>query len=210
MNFSILENSDSVHIKYNNKKVINKIKIIRLLNEKKPNSTKIDNLKLEIFFMMKVLIMKNINNYLHYSRNSIIDHLTQETLEMESEAFLILDNCIRNFQYKYDFYFYFNKSLSRTFYRMFEKTKRDFERGMQFNEYHYHRNKNSHSFCNFEIDIFNIGLTDDEMIVLRSKMNDETKEIFISNNPKFPMSKYYIIIKKIKNLLTTLKENESL
>ena len=100
--------------------------------------------------------------------------------------------------------------MSRTFYRMFEKAKRDFEKAAVFSSFHYHTNKTNHALCNIEIDIYNIGLTDDEQIVMRSKINDETKEVFIQNNPKFPMSKYYVIVKKIKAILITLKENESI
>ena len=209
MSFSIFDNNVASQ-KYNNKKVINIIKVIRFLNENKPESRKIEKLKFQIFLMMKNLIVKNINNYLKYTQNSSVTDLSHNSLEMESEAYIIVDNCIKQFQYKYDFYFYLNKALSRNFYRMFDKDKRMSEKDIIYKSSLLHRSKDNHAFNNFEIDIFNIGLDENEMIVLRSKVNDETKEVFMKNNPKFPMSKYYACSKKIKNLLTSLRENDEL
>jgi hypothetical protein len=209
MSFSIFNNDIPYH-KYNNRKVINKIKIIRMLLDKNPKSRKIEKLKFQIYLMMKNLIVKNINNYLKYSQNSSVADMANTSLEMEAEAYIIVDNCIKQFQYKYDFYFYLNKALSRNFYRMFDKDKRMNDKDIIYKSGLYHRSKDNFASNNFEIDIFNLGLDGDEMIVLRSKMNDETKDMFTKNNPKFPMSRYYTCIKKIKNLLTSLKENDEL
>lgn len=209
MEFSIFE-SQLKSEKYDNQKVINKIKIIRLLTKKRRNSKKVEKLKLQIFLMMKNIIIKNINNYIKYSSNSSVADYAHNSLEMESEAFLILDNCIKLFKYKYDFYFYYNKGLSRTFYRMFDKDKRMRDKDFIYKGNLFHKNKTSFALCNFEIDIFNLGLDSDETLVLKSKMIDETKEMFLKNNPSFAMSKYYVCIKKIKNLLISLKENDEL
>lgn len=209
MSFSIFDNKIPFH-KYDNRKVINKIKIIRLLNEKNPNSKKIEKLKFQIYLMMKNLIVKNINNYIKYTQNSSVSDMSNTSLEMEAEAYIIVDNCIKQFQYKYDFYFYLNKALSRNFYRMFDKDKRMLEKEIIYKQNLSFRSKDSFSFNDFDIDIFNLGLDDEEMIVLKSKLNDETKEMFVKNNPKFPMSRYYGCVKKIKNLLTSLKESDEL
>lgn len=208
MNFSIF--TDAPHYKYDNRIIINQIKIIRHLSETNPRSKKIDKLKLKIFLTMKNLVIKNINNYIKYSQNSSVSDLCENSLEMESEAFLILDNCINNFKYKYDFYFYMNKALSRNFYRMFDKVKRMNDKDIIYKDYLKHLKKDSFSFNDFDIDIFNIGLDELEIIVLKSKLNDETKDMFVENHPKFPMSKYYSCVKKVKNILTTLKEQDEL
>jgi hypothetical protein len=208
MNLSIF--NESAHRRYNNKEIINKIKVIRFLSENKPRSKKIDKMKLEIFFTMKNLVIKNINNYSKYTQNSKISELAYNSIEMENEAFIILDNCIRHFKYKYDFYFYFNKSLSRNFYRMFSKDLRQNDKDIVYKTDLFHRKKDEFLYCNIEIDIFNLGFDELDMIVLKSKMNDETKDVFMKNNPNFQMSKYYTCMKKIKKILTTLKENDEL
>lgn len=209
MSFSIFENMTNVP-KYNNQFIVNMIKVIRMLTEKKPNSKKIQKLKLEIFMMTKMIVIKNINNYIKYSTNSSISEQTNNPIEMESEAYLVFENCIKQFKYQYDFYFYFNKSLARTFYRTFDKEKRMNDKDLIYKSDLVHRHKTSFSVNDFEIDIFNIGLDELDIIVLRSKMADETKDMFFKNNPKFPSAKYYECSKKIKNLLTTLRDNDEL
>lgn len=196
--------------KYSNDKVIAKIKIIRLLESSNPNSAKIPKLKYQIFCMMKNLVVKNINNYLKYSRNSSVADLSFNSHEMESEAFLILDKCIEKFNIKYDFYFFYNKALSRNFYRMFDKTDRDNTKDIDFRQVNKRKLDNNFSKIELKVDLFNIGLGELEIIVLESKLAGETKEMFIYNNPDFPMSKYYDSLQNLKKILKTLQEDGEL
>lgn len=210
MTLSFFPDKDAPYPKYNNRKVVVMIKIMRYLEINNPYDPRIDEYRYKIFGMMRRLVEKNINNYIKFTTNSSVTDLCNNSLEMESEAFILFDNCLKHFTCKFDFYFYFNKSMSRTFYRMFDNIKRQQEKDIQYRSEKFHLNKDGYSNNDFKMSIFNLGLDEDEMIVLHSKLNDETKEMFCNNNPKFQMSKYYACTKKIKNLLTSLREQDEL
>jgi len=209
MEFSVF-NDGNQPLKYSDKIIKNKIKVIRLLLKVNPRSRKIEKLKLQIFMMSKNIVIKNINNYIKYTRNSAVREISNNHIEMESEAFIVCVNCIDKFKLKYDFCFYFNKALSRNFFRMFEREKKMFEKDLVYKDLYYHSKKDDYLECELEIDIYNFGLTGEDMIVLRSKLNGETKDMFNENNPTFQMSHYYNCFKKIKTILITLKENDDI
>ncbi len=90
-------------------------------------STKIESIKQlylqRLFFVLKEITVKNVNNFFSLCRKSnSIPYL--EDIDLISECFLIFDKTVKNFDLKqrYSFHFYYNKSLSRAFYRMYEKT----------------------------------------------------------------------------------------
>ena len=109
---------------------------------------KISNLKLELFKMMKRLIVKNIHNLKMLYRNSKISSECPEDFEIESECFLIMDKCLSNFKVNKTncFYFYYNKSLMRNLYRMFSKEIRMSDKYQEYQGFE--MNKSTKDFKN--------------------------------------------------------------
>lgn len=83
----------------------------------------IQGYKMFIFKMMSELVKKNIMNYekLMSSLPKCPSEMTRD--EMITESYVILDICIKKFKPSptNSFYFYFNKSLSRNFYRRYQR-----------------------------------------------------------------------------------------
>lgn len=209
MDFSVFKEEEIVQ-KYDGTIIKNKIKVIRLLEKRDPRNRKIERLKLDIFRMSKNIVVKNINNYLKYTRNSIVCDICNGRLEMESEAYITFSNCIEKFNTKYDFYWYFNKALTRNFYRMFERQVQAYEKEIDYRQQNAYRRAIAANQVELEVDIYNFGFNEEDEIVLQSKLNGETKEMFTKNNPDFQISKYYNCLKKVKKVLTTLIENDDI
>lgn len=106
---------------YSHKKVFLYIIIIR--------STKSQYIKdlyfQKLFFVLKEITVKNINNFFSLCRRAnYTPHL--EGVDLISECFIILHKNVNNFnlQQRNSFHFFYNKSLSRAFYRTYEKALR--------------------------------------------------------------------------------------
>lgn len=166
-------------------------------------------LKFKLFKLMKNIVIKNIANYKMLYRNSPINEEVLDSVEMESECYLILEKCLIKFNVKKTncFYFYYNKSLSRSFYRMFDKNIRKREK-----YYDYKQNvtcvMNSNTNNSYEvslvIDLMNLDDIDKKLIM--SKIDNEKKEDFIKLN-KINATIYQSSLNKVKEQLTKLKEN---
>ena len=165
-----------------------------------------------VFFMMKKLIVKNIMNYLKIADNSPVTDNCMGKMEMQAEAYIILDKCISNFDIKAssDFYYYYNKSLARNFYRMFD---REYRRNNKHSDYSTHakivKQSSTNHDNNYDVDfiISQLGLSEIEKRVVNSKLIRETKDNFLSNNPDINSTKYHNALKVVKKILINMKED---
>lgn len=193
---------------FNRKKVNALILKIKLGEDDRKKS----NLKFELFKMMKNVVIKNIANYHMLYRNSPITDEGFEKSEMESECYIILEKCLTNFKVKKTncFYFYYNKSLSRSFYRMFSKNIQKKEKHVDF-KHHItcvvNTNSNNSYGISLLVDLMNLDDFDKEVIY--SKANNEKKEDFIKRK-KVTIVKYQASLNKIKEQLLILKQNEEI
>ena len=75
-----------------------------------------------VFMMMSDIVKKNIANYINLLRNSDVEYLPERD-ELVADCYLIFDKCVYKFILGrgYNFYFYYNKSLSRNFFRNYQK-----------------------------------------------------------------------------------------
>ena len=169
--------------------------------------------KLDLYRLMKKLIVKNVKNYAKLARNSSVTEACLEEAEMYGEAFIVLMKCTEKFKVKKGncFYFYFNKSLSRNFYRMFDREVR------KLDGYRGYRGEANNKVKNrdvFKDDIYSVKFVSDcldldgfDKKVLESKLLFQKKDDFIVNNNDATISRYYASIRKIKSQVQILKDN---
>jgi hypothetical protein len=182
-----------------------------LLIKRGGNRMKTDQSKLNLYKLMKKIVIKNVKNYSNLARNSSVTERCHLESEMYGEAFIVMMKCVDNFNVnkKNCFYFYFNKSLSRNFYRMFDKEVRKYNSHrdwkVSFKSSNDHFTREEIYSVNMVID--NLKLDSFDKKVLMSKMLYEKKDDFIVNNEGATVSKYYNSIRKIKEQLQKLMDN---
>jgi len=184
-----------------------------LLVIKRGQGRQSEQAKLALYRLMKKVIVKNVNNYSSLSRNSPVTEFCLDETEMYSEAYLVMVKCVDKFKVnkKNCFYFYFNKSLSRNFYRMFDKEIRKFE---GYKGYSGDKKQADKSVDFFKDGIYsvefvaeNLDLDEFDKLVLKSKMEYQKKDDFIVNTEGATIGKYYASIRKIKKQVQKLKDN---
>lgn len=190
----------------------NQSELKRLKSQFYYRDNKCQNLKLHLYSMMKKVIVKNILNYAKIIENSPVTDQCNNNTEMEAEAYIVMDKCIGNFKVSQtnDFYYYFNKSLARNFYRMFDREYRKKEKYDNYSAETKHVSKGSYDKGNnydVEFLVNQMELTDLQKRVMMSKVMGEKKEDFLQNNSDVTSSKYYSTLKSIKIILTKMREN---
>ena len=167
-----------------------------------------------VFMMMKDIVKKNIANYLNLLRNSGVEDLPERD-ELVADCYFIFDKCVYNFILGrgYNFYFYFNKSLSRNFFR-------DYQREIQ------HNNSTTEitvvmtivnsSFHGSEergsVDLLmdQLSFTDLEKRVCKSRIAGQKTSEFLKSNPDITNSQYSRTLKVVKEKLNIAKENKDI
>ncbi len=189
-------------------------KSIEYRRRRRVNSSKASRYKLELFNLMSKVVVKNINNYISLAFNSPVTEKCLSREEMQGEAWLIFEKCTTKFKADstYCFYFYFNKSLSRNFYRMFFNTVQGKEKGEKFSDEKKRISSISVISPNYDMDFLlnQLNLDEKELRIIRSKLINEKKIDFLTNNPDFSSGKYYSVLKKVKVTILKLKENGEL
>jgi hypothetical protein len=206
MYFEMFDKDDPVF----NRKLVNKY---ILIIKKGRSGSALENAKIDLFKLMKKVIIKNVKNYVNLSRNSSVTSQCLDENEMYCESFIVLMRCADKFNVKKKncFYFYFNKSLARTFYRMFDKEVRKLD---GFRGYSTQKQSNHNAKDLFREDIYSVEFVADNLVlddfdrrVLKSKMEFQKKDDFIVNNEDANISRYYASIRKIKEQVQNLKDN---
>lgn len=167
--------------------------------------------KLFIFKSMKDMITKNINNCINLIKNGTSARECPTFDELLSDCYIVFETCLVKYKVRrnHSFYFYFNKSLSRNFYRLYKR-----EINMPCLELSEEITICHHSLrASNEIDytqsfLEKLGLSDLEILICKSKMNDEKKTDFLKNNPTCSDKTYNIAFKHIKEVIIKLQEQK--
>lgn len=174
----------------------------------------VDNSKKELFILMKKVVVKNVNNYLKLFRNSKVSEFSFEEEEVYSEAFLIMMNCVEKFNVKRGncFYFYYNKAMSRQFYRMLERRISRSERRDVFIEHSLNTGDTSTSSEGYSVDFVlnNLDFTEEEKRLIRSRIEKQTRKDFLEENQDISSNDYSVMLKQIKEKLNKIKEHDKL
>ena len=166
-----------------------------------------------VFRMMKDVVIKNITNFLNLLNNTPMKDNLPERDELVSECFLIFNKCIEKYKVlpSNNFYFYFNKSLSRNFFRDYQRAlvndKVEMTEAIEtcHPDLRYEGRPNT-----VEILMENMQFTEIEQRVTRSRMLGKKSSEFLKENPDVTASQYSKALKHIKEMLVELQENGEL
>lgn len=180
---------------------------------KKGTSTRATDIaKIELYKLMKKVIVKSVKNYAKLTNEWGVQDNCPSEEEMYAEAFIALMKCVENFKVKkgHCFYFYLSKALSRNFLKIITKEVRSRDRHKDYKAHV----SNSSTVDFFRDDIYSVEfvvdyleLDDFDMKVLKSKLEFQKKDDFIVKNKGASINKYYASIRKIKSQLQKLKDD---
>lgn len=159
--------------------------------------------KTYIFKAMKGIVEKNIYNYMSLLNGSPCREVPKYD-EILAECYIIFDNCLAKFKITktHNFYFYFNKALSRNFYRKYDKEV-NFPNTELTEEITVVHPKLSYSphLDTEEVLFRNLGLTKFEMRVCRSRLKGERSTEFIKRYKKVNKKRYNDALAHIRLLI---------
>ena len=167
-----------------------------------------------VFMMMKDIVKKNIANYLNLLRNSGVEELPERD-ELVADCYLIFDKCVYNFILGrgYNFYFYFNKSLSRNFFRDYQRETKHNNSTTEITVVMTIVNSSFHSSEEIgSVDLLTdqLSFTDLEKRVCKSRIAGQKTSEFLKSNPDITNSQYSRALKVVKEKLNIVKENKDI
>lgn len=167
-----------------------------------------DESKIILFKMLSKIVIKNIENF--FSLVKIYDNVLHTKNDLVGDAFFVLMNCINGFDIKLNkqFYFYYNKALTRAFIRIIEKNyykHRDTQRVPDGFESFLFLDKSTsgNNLLEFYFDLFR--LTDDERRIVKSRLLEQNPRDFVSESD-FTMSEYKITLEIIRDKTKALRD----
>lgn len=163
-----------------------------------------------VFKMMKDIVKKNICNYLNLLQNTEMKDMPDKD-ELIADCYIIFDKCLEKYVIKknYNFYFYFNKSLSRNFYRDYQKEFQRSNNHVEVSEALESVNKGFHDYREpdtTELLMEHLGLDELEKRICRSRMLGQKTSEFLKENPEVTNGQYSRCLKRIKEVLQTSEE----
>ena len=195
---------------YNSPLVEKYVKIIQ--TSKRPK--RVRAFKNLVFMMMSDIVKKNIANYINLLRNSDVEYLPERD-ELVADCYLIFDKCVYKFILGrgYNFYFYYNKSLSRNFFRNYQKEIKHNNCTTEITDV---MTIVSPSFRSSEesgsVDLLmdQLGFNELEKRVCKSRVVGQKTSEFLKSNPGVTNSQYSGTLKVVKEKLNTSKENKDI
>lgn len=206
-----MSNLENTYFKKNYRyrvKFVNKcLKIIRC-SEKESRINAYKNL---LFKMMKDIVKKNIANYLNLLRNAEVKDVPARD-ELVSECYIIFDKCVSGFTINknHNFYFYFNKSLSRNFYRSYQKEVFRKNNSVEVTDVLEIVNSGFHDYREpdtMDLLMSTLQFNEIDKRICRSKLSGQNLSDFFKNNPDIRKTDYYESLKKIKAILIKYRED---
>jgi len=167
-----------------------------------------------VFKMMKDIVLKNVGNYINLMNGSNLD--IPERGEIIADCYIIYDKCLEKYKTNqgFNFYFYFNKSLTRNLYTMCKEL--EIERNTNKVSYvedvtiYSSRVKIDGLDSGTDLLIRTLGLTEIEQRVCRSKILGMNSADFLSENEDVTKTEYHKSLRRIKEVLSKLKERGEL
>lgn len=164
-----------------------------------------------VFKMMKDIVKKNIANYLNLlSGLEIRGDMLPSRDELVADCYIIFDKCLEKYKLGkgYNFYFYFNKSLSRNFFRDYQKAMQRCN-GVEITEPLTVVNSKFHDYTPMdttELLLIHLGLSELEKRICRSRMLGQKSSEFLVKNPDVNSGQYSKALKRIKEVLIEFKK----
>lgn len=188
-------------------KFVNKyIAIIRFSKDKR----RVDAYKNLVFKMMKDIVKKNISNYMNLLNGTCMKDDLPERSELIADCYIVFDRCLELFKItkKNNFYFYFNKSLGRNFYRQYQKVL-TMCKNVYLTEALTTVNEEFH--CNSHVDMNemlmeSLGFTELEKLICESRLKGERTADFLEKNEGVNSGQYSRSLRRMKSIIIHFKE----
>lgn len=166
--------------------------------------------KMYIFKMMHDIVKKNICNYINLLTNGTECREIPNHDDVLADVYIMFDKCLEKFKVKKGnkFYYYFNKSLSRNFYREYQKTQKQTAVELTDAMEVVHPNL-QYKADNYSVDVVmdNLGFNDIEKRIVYSRMRGQKITEFLKENKDITNNQYSNALKKMKNLITNAQES---
>lgn len=161
-----------------------------------------------LFKMMGALVTKNVTNYLNLLNGSnAVDIPTRD--EVIADCYVMFNKCLEKFVILKgaNFYFYFNKSMSRNFYTLYKKSLKDRHGDISEALNSTHPNlRTSDLVDDTDIIFANYGFNELEVRISRSRLSGQRKTEFLANNPDVTPAMYGRALTHIKQLLAGVRK----
>lgn len=162
-----------------------------------------------VFRMMKDIVIKNISNYLNLLNNTPTKDNLPDRDELVSECFIIFNKCIEKYKVcpSHNFYFYFNKSLSRNFFRDYQRALVNdrIELTEAISTCHPEL-RESEKANTVSVLMDNMNFTNLEKRISQSRMLGQKTSEFLEENPDVTSVEYSKALKHIKEMLIELQK----
>lgn len=169
--------------------------------------------KILLFRRLSFIVVKQVNNFFFLARNygKSVFHTKDELV---AECFITLDRCAGNFDWinnRTNFYLYYNKSLSRDMFRLFERHYLKHGNCISIEEKH-------HKVCTCEQNndgliehyMDQAKLNDQEKRVVESRLKSQRLRDFYNENEDMSGSTFYKVLDSAKEKLSFLKDGEDI
>lgn len=161
-----------------------------------------------LFRMMGALVTKNVTNYLNLLNGAnVVDIPTRD--EVIADCYVMFNRCLEKFVILKgaNFYFYFNKSMSRNFYTLYKKSLKDRHGDISEALNSTHPNLRTSSLADDTDIIFTTcGFNELEVRISRSRFSGQRKVEFLANNPDVTPAMYGRALAHIKQLLAGIRK----
>lgn len=154
-----------------------------------------------VFRMMKDIVNKNISNYLNLITNTKLVDEPPEYGELVADCYIIFDTCVNGFKLGYNFYFYFNKSLSRNFFRNYQKLVKQKNTMFELTDAVEALNEEMHIVHNYvsvELVMEQLEMSELEKRICISKLNGKKSIEFLNENEDVSQLEYSQALKSVK------------
>ena len=158
-----------------------------------------------VFKMMKDVVKKNMRNYQNLLTNGTSIDEIPAIDELIADCYIIFDKCIEKYKSGcgYNFYFYFNKSMSRCFYRSWTKEMTRDNNSVEIGEEMETANSSFHTRADatggtMELLLDNFRFEGVERRIIESRLAGQKTSEFLEENPDVTHSQYSQALKNIK------------
>lgn len=178
------------------------------------NSQRVCAYKNLVFMMMKDIVKKNISNFLNLLRGIDSPDIPERD-DLVTNCYITFDKCLEKYIVGrgYNFYFYFNKSLSRNFFREYQREMQRINASAEVTETLSYVSKEMRVdavYSGVDFLMENLQFTPLEKKICHSKMSGQRASDFLKMNPEVSNSQYSRALKSVKNKLFLVKENNEI
>lgn len=190
-------------------KLVNEwIKIIK----SSPDEKRVAAFKMVVFKMMSGVVRKNICNSINLL-TGLGKRDIPERDELVTECYILFCKCLEkyNIDKGNNFYFYYNKSISRYFFKIYQRESQlltvELTEPISTSNHHLHDNSEPDIM---EALLHHLNFDELDKSIIRSRLSGKKISEFLEENPEVTNAQYSKSMQKIKEILNYYKERGEL